>query len=248
MPVLDLDLARRITEGVVALLSRWAPDAQPWPDDPAPASELVTKLRRRDLRGILYLPDLQAEPRWPELYEQDDSNKERAFIRIATTRTRVEYASAVLNGSLVHWESAFADVDGRVTFRAMDPDRHYGVDLAAAETLFREMGLTLIPPAALGLSLAHGTLLELLDPRIYNLYAAGQEVARLAEQIRQTKGVRSAAQAYGRVLALMRLGYDLDTLSATLEGRSPQSLQELSTWLAERPPPFSWTRTPRSDS
>lgn len=245
MPVLDLDLARRITEGVVALLSRWAPDAQPWPDDPAPASEMVAKLRRRDLREILYLPDLQAEPRWPELYEQDDSNKERVFIRIATTRERVEYASAVFNGSLVHWESAIADLDGRVTFSAMDPDRHWGVDLVAAETLLREMGLTLIPPAALSLSLGRWTLLELLDPRIYNLYAAGQEVGRLADQIRETKGVRSAAQAYGRVLGLVRLGYDLGTLAATMEGRSPKSLQELSTWLAEKPPPFSWTRGAR---
>lgn len=246
MPILDLDLARRITEGIVALLARWAPDAQPWPEDRS-AAEFAEKLRRRDAREILFLPELQAEPRWPELYEPDDSNKDRVFVRVRTERERVEYGSAIFNGSLVHWETAVADVHGRVRFRAMDPDRHWSEDLQTPEAILREMGMTLIPPAALPLSFGKWKLVELLDPRVYNLYAAGQEIARLAEAIRAAKGVRSDAHAYQRVLDLVRLGYDPGTLHAAVDGRSPESLQQLSQWLADQPPPFAWTRGPRPD-
>ena len=241
LPVLDLDLARRINEGIVGLLTRWAPDPQPWPEDRS-AAEFAEKLRRRDTREILYLPDLEAEPRWPDLYSPDDSNQERVFVRVEKARAHVDYASAVFNGSLVHWELARAALDGAVAFTPLSPDRHWSLTLESAETLLREMGMTLVPPAALTVRWGRWSLGELLDPRAGNLYFAGQEVAHLAEAIRHAKGVRSPAQAYQRVLVTLRLGYDLATIAEALEGRSPSSLAELSTWLEERQPPFAWTR------
>ncbi len=241
LPFLDLELARRINEGIVGLLTRWAPDAQPWPEDHS-ASEFAEKLKRRDTREVLYLPELAAEPRWPEVFNPDDPNQERVFVRIESKRDHVDYASAVFDGSLVHWEHARAALDGSVAFSTLSPDRHWGLSLEPAETLLREMGMTLIPPAALAVTWGRWTLGELLDPRAGNLYFAGQEVGHLAEAILHTKGVRSPAQAYQRVLVTLRLGYDLGTLSAALDGRSPKSLAELSTWLEERQPPFAWTR------
>ena len=241
MPLLDLDLARRITEGIVGLLSQHSPGAHPHPED-RPAREFAERLGRRDVREVLYLPDLQAEPRWPALWNPEDSNHDRVFVRVATERTRVEYAEAVFTGSLVHWESAVADPEGRVVFSGMDPDRHWALKLEVAETVVREMGLTLIPPAAMSLRFGRWTLSTLLDPRMHTLRIVGEEVGRLAEAIAQTKGVRSPAQAYTRVLDLVRLGYDIGALADALEGRTPASLAELSSWLSERDPPFAWTR------
>lgn len=163
-------------------------------------------------------------------------------MRVGATSSHVDFASAVFNGSLVHWELARAGVDGSAAFMPLSPDRHWSLALEPAETLLREMGLTLVPPAALALSWGRWTLGELLDPRAGNLYFAGQEVARIAEAILHAKGVRSPTQAYQRVLVTLRLGYDLGTLAAAIEGRTPTSLAELSTWLEERQPPFAWTR------
>lgn len=239
--LLDLDLARRITEGIVGVLSRMSPDAEAPPDDPA-AREFSERLRRRDIREVVYLRELAAEPRWPAAWNPDDWNHERVFLRVLTERSRVEYAVAVFTGSLVHWESATADPDGRVLYTAMDPDRHWSLKLEPAETVLREMGLTTIPPAAMDLRFGRWTLRALLDPRARTLRTAGEEVARIAASIRETRGVRSPAQAYYRVLDLLRLGYDLGTLADALEGRTPESLTELSAWLSERDPPFAWTR------
>lgn len=243
MPLLDLDLARRITEGIVGLLRRYAPEsaAQAATDD-HPAGELADRLQRRDVREVLYLPDLEPEPRWPALWDANDANHERVFIRVLTERARVEYASAVVTGSLVHWERAIADPEGNVVYAAMDPDRHWSLKLEPAETVAREMGLTLIPPAAIGLRFGPLPLRTLLDPRAQTLRHVGEDVARLAESLRRTKGIRSPAQAYQRVLDVVRLGYDLGTLSGALDGRTPASLAELHTWLEEREQPFAWTR------
>ena len=242
MPLLDPELAKRICEGIVRLLSRWAPDALPWHEDHG-GHEFAETLRRRDLREILYLPELEASPRWPEaLYSQDDDNKERVFIRVATERTRVDWASAVFHQSLVHWEHASASIDGAVTFQPMDPDLHWQTKLDVPETLLREMGLTLIPPAALGLQFGKWRLSELLDPRDSALLEAGRELERMANSLLKTRGIRSPANAYQRVLQILRLGYDPGTLAAALEGRTPESLVELNSWMEERNPPFSWTR------
>src|SRR6476659_6049849 len=74
VPLLDLEPARRITGGIVGLLARWAPEAQPYPED-RPALEFAQKLRRREPREILYLPELAIEPAWPPLpLVEDDSN------------------------------------------------------------------------------------------------------------------------------------------------------------------------------
>lgn len=242
MPLLDLELARRITEGIVGLLARWAPEAQPYPED-RPALEFAQKLRRRDPREILYLPELAIEPAWPPLpLVEDDSNHERVLIRVETGLARVEYACAVFTGSLVHWERAIAVADGSVEWVEMAPDRHWSMKLETPETLLREMGLTLIPPAAMSLAFGRWSLRALLDPREHNLAAAGREVARLSESILHAKGVHSPAKAYERVIHVLRLGYDLGSLADTLQGREPSSLVELHTWLADRPPPFAWTR------
>lgn len=240
---LDLDLARHITEGIVGLLSRFAPDSRPpASDDDRPAHEFADRLRRRDVREVLYLPDLEAEPRWPALWNENDSNHDRVFIRVTTEREAVEYAAAVFTGSLVHWEAARANLDGQVVFEGMSPDRHWSLKLETAETVVREMGLTPIPPAAMGLRFGPWSLHTLLDPRLHTLRIVGDEVARLADAIRKTKGVRSPAQAYTRVLDVLRLGYDIGALADALEGRTPDSLVELNGWLAERNPPFAWTR------
>ena len=74
-------------------------------------------------------------------------------------------ACAVFTGSLVHWERAVAKADGTVDWSPMEPDRHWSMKLETPETLLREMGLTLIPPAAMALRFGHWTLSELLDPR-----------------------------------------------------------------------------------
>lgn len=242
MPHLALDLARNITEGIVGLLSRFSPDSHPSPED-RPASEFADRLRQRDVREILWLPELEAEPRWPSLWNANDSNHDRVFVRVRTDRTVVEYAEAVFNGSLVHWETASADVDGSVAFAEMNPDRHWSLKLEPAETVLREMGLTPIPPAAMSLRFGQWSLKTLLDPRLHTLRIAGEEVGRLAEAIAKTKGIRSPAQAYQRVLAVLRMGYDIGTLADALDGRTPASLVELSSWLSERDPPFAWTRT-----
>lgn len=241
MPLLDLDLARHITEGIVGLLRRYAPEA-PAPSDDRPGRELADRLQRRDVREVLYLPEREAGG-WPTLWNADESNHERVFLRVATERTRVEYAAAVVTGSLVHWERAVADVpEGNVVYMELDPDRHWALKLEPAETVAREMGLTLIPPAAMGLRFGPWPLRTLLDPRKHTLRQVGEEVGRLAESLRQTKGIRSPAQAYQRVLDVLRLGYDLGTLSGALDGRTPGSLAELHTWLEEREQPFAWTR------
>src|SRR5579859_4267719 len=174
VPLLDLELARRITEGIAYLLSRWAPDAQPWPEDRS-APEFAEKLRRRDPREIIYLREA-IEPCWPHFRSDDDPNRERVFVRVAVKGERVEFASAVFTGSLVHWEAASADVYGELTWLAMDPDQHLAMRLEAAETLLREMGLTLIPPAAMSLTFGKWSLAVLLDPRMQNLREAGEDV------------------------------------------------------------------------
>lgn len=241
MPHLDLDLARHITEGIVGLLSRYSPDSPPAPED-RPAREFAERLRQRDVREVLWLPDLEPEPHWPALWNGNDSNHERVFVRVRTDRTAVEYAEAVFSGSLVHWEKASADLEGLVTFADMDPDRHWALKLEPAETVLREMGLTPIPPAAMRLRFGRWALRTLLDPRLHTLRIVGEEVGRLAEAIAKTKGIRSPAQAYTRVLGVLRMGYDIGTLADALEGRTPTSLVELSSWLSERDPPFAWTR------
>ena len=242
MPLLDLDLARHITEGIVGLLRRYAPEAHAAPED-RPARELADRLQRRDVREVLYLPDLEPEPRWPAVWNANDSNHERVFLRVLTERARVEYACAVVTGSLVHWERAIADPEGNVVYTELDPDRHWSLKLEPAEIAVRELGLTLIPPAAIGLRFGPLPLRTLLDPRKHTLRQVGEEVARLAESLRETKGIRSPAQAYQRVLDVLRLGYDLGTLSGALDGRTPSSLAELHTWLEEREQPFAWTRS-----
>lgn len=249
MPLLDLDVARGITEGIVLVLARLGLDASaPAASTVAPATdraeahEYAERLRRRDLREVLLLRDLEVEPRWPDLWNPRDSNHERVFIRVGADRDRVYYASAIFNGSLVHWEAATADTTGSVTWSQMDPDRHWTLNLQASEKPLREMGLTVIPPAALPLKFGRWTLAALLNPREHNLRAAADEVQRVAESIRNIKGIRSPAQAYERVLNLLRLGYDLSALAVELEGRTPESLAELTTWLTERNPPFAWTR------
>ena len=237
MPLLDLELARRITEGIAYLLSRWAPDAQPWPEDRS-APEFAEKLRRRDPREIIYLREA-IEPCWPHFRSDDDPNRERVFVRVAVKGERVEFASAVFTGSLVHWEAASADVYGELTWLAMDPDQHLAMRLEAAETLLREMGLTLIPPAAMSLTFGKWSLAVLLDPRMQNLREAGEDVGRLADLLQEVKG---AGGRYKQVLDLLRKGYDLGTLENALAGRSPVSMAEVTHWLSERPPPFAWTR------
>jgi len=240
---LDLDLARHITEGIVGLLSRFAPDVRAGaPDEDPPASDFAERLRRRDVREVLYLRDLEAEPRWPALWNESDSNHDRVFVRVATERERVEYAAAVFTGSLVHWEAARSDLEGRVAFEDMSPDRHWSLELETAETVVREMGLTPIPPAAMGLRFGPWSLRTLLDPRLHTLRIVGDEVGRLAEAIRKMKGVHSPGQAHKLVYTVLRLGYDIGALSDALDGRTPASLVELNGWLVERSPPFAWTR------
>ena len=240
---LNLDLARHITEGIVGLLSRFAPDSRPPPaDEDRPALDFADRLRRRDVREVLYLPELEAEPRWPALWSENDSNHERVFVRVATERETVEYAEAVFNGSLVHWGAARANLEGQVAFEEMSADRHWSLKLETAETVVREMGLTPIPPAAMGLRFGPWSLRTLLDPRLHTLRIVGDEVSRLADAIRKTKGVRSPSQAYKTVLDVLRLGYDIGALAEALDGRTPESLVELNGWLAERNPPFAWTR------
>lgn len=240
---LDLDLARHINEGIVGLLSKFGPDIRPAQvDADRPAPDFADTLRRRDVREVLYLRDLEAEPRWPALWNADDSNHDRVYVRVATERESIEYAEAVFTGSLVHWEHARADLEGRVAFGEMSPDRHWSLKLETAETVAREMGLTPIPPAAMDLRFGPWSLRTLLDPRQHTLRIVGEEVSRLAEAIRKTKGVRSPAQAYTRVLDVLRLGYDIGALSDALDGRTPASLVELNGWLVERSPPFAWTR------
>ncbi len=242
MPSLDLVLAKRIADGIVALLARWAPDVQPLPEDLA-AAEFATKLRRRDVREILYLRELEAGPRWPEgLWNANDTNQERVFVRVATERTRVDWACAVFNGSLVHWEQATATVDGDVTFSLMSPDTHWGMKLEMPETVLREMGVTLIPPASMRLPFGKWPLRDLLDPRAHTVLEASRELEIMAASLLKTRGIRSRAHAYQRVLDILRLGYDPGTLAAALEGRTPTSLVELNSWMEERNPPFSWTR------
>src|SRR5574341_1687661 len=219
VPLLDLDLARRITEGIVGLLSRWAPDALPWPEDRS-AAEFAERLRKRDPREVLYVAELEPGPVFPEAYSEDDSTQERVLIRVETLRHRVHYAEAVFHGSLVHWRHVTAHVTGGIESAPIDPDRHWAMKLEGPEALLREMGLTPIPPAAMALRFGPWRLSELLDPHSDQLYAAGQEVLRLSDAILHAKGVRSPAQAYQRVLALLRLGYDLGTLTATLDGRA----------------------------
>lgn len=242
---LDLELARDITEGIVGLLSRYAPDtrwAPPVEDADRPARDFAERLRRRDVREVLYLRDLEAEPRWPSFWNGDDSNHDRVFVRVATAREQVDYAEAVFTGSLVHWEAARADLEGRVAFQEMSPDRHWSLQLETAETVVREMGLTPIPPAAMGLRFGPWSLRTLLDPRLHTLRIVGEEVGRLTDAIRQMKGVHSPAQAHKHVISVLRLGYDIGALSDALDGRTPASLVELNGWLAERNPPFAWTR------
>ena len=243
VPLLDPELAKRITDQIVLLLARWAPGAQETATDSS-ASEFAEKLRRRDTREVLYLPELAAGPRWPEaIYSQDDDNQQRVFIRVETGRERVDWASAVFNESLVHWEHASATLDGTMTFVPMDPDRHWQTKLEIPETLLREMGLTLVPPAALGFHFGKWRLRQLLDPRHSVLLEVGRELEGMANSLLKTKGIRSPAHAYQRVLDILRLGYDPGTLAAALEGRTPASLVELNSWMEERNPPFSWTRS-----
>ena len=242
MPLLDLDLARHITEGIVGILAKLG-SAAPDERERAEAAEYAERLRRRDLREVILLRELEAEPRWPDLWNASDSNHDRVFIRVGAERDKVYYASAIFNGSLVHWEAATADTSGAVVWSEMDPDRHWTLNLQASEKPLREMGLTLIPPAALPLRFGRWTLGTLLNPRAHNLRAAADEVQRLAGTIRNIKGIRSDAQAYERVLNLLRLGYDLTEVGTELEGRTPDSLSELTTSLTERSPPFAWTRT-----
>jgi hypothetical protein len=241
MPVLSLDLAKKINEAIVALLSAHAPGTSREEED-AVSHEFAERLRRRDVREVVVLADLEPEPRWPSAWNPEDSNHQRVLVRVHTERARVEYAVAVFTGSLVHWESALADAEGRVLFREMDPDRHWSLKLEVAETVLREMGLTAIPPAAMGLRFGRWSLRTLLDPRLHTLQIVGEEVARLAEAIRRVKGVTSASDAYNRVLLLLRLGYDIGTLADALEGRTPSSLVELSGWLSEKDLPYAWTR------
>jgi hypothetical protein len=242
MPVLDFELARSINEAIVWLLKRYEPDAGPWPADGS-AREFADALRRRDPREVLYLPDLAAAPRWPdEIFRDDDPNHERVFVRVGTTRDQVDYAAAVFNGSLVHWEHLRATIAGEVTFDPMDPDQHWSMKLEPAETLLREKGLTLIPPAVMRLRFGTWPLSGLLDPRADRLREAGAELERVADSLMQTKGIRSRAQAYQTVMKILRMGYDPATLAAALEGRQPASLVELFWWLEERGAPFQWTR------
>ena len=51
-----------------------------------------------------------------------------------------------------------ADAGGKVEWAEMEPDRHWSMKLETPETLLREMGLTLIPPAAMGLRFGRGFL------------------------------------------------------------------------------------------
>src|SRR2546426_9401406 len=120
MPLLDLELARRITEGIVALLARYAPDARPWPEDRS-AAEFAGKLRRRETREIVYLPDRLDG--WPTFFTEDDPprNLEQVFLRVGRAERTVRYACAVFTGSLVHWVAASADVHGTVSYAEMDP-------------------------------------------------------------------------------------------------------------------------------
>lgn len=245
VPLLDLDLARHITEGIVGLLTRYSPDARTElaPADDGAGRDFAERLKARDVREVLYLRDLAAEPRWPAAWNAGDSNHERVLVRVRTDRNEVEYAVAVFNGSLVHWETAIADLDGSVRFVDMNPDRHWSLKLEVAETVLREMGLTTIPPAAMSLRFGQWSLRTLLDPRLHTLRVVGEEVARLADSIRKTKGIRSSGDAYKRVLLLLRMGYDIGTLANALDGRTPENLVELGTWLEERDPPFAWTRS-----
>lgn len=247
MPLLDLELAKSISDKIAALLARWAPDAdsEPGPERDGTAAEFAEKLRRRDLREIQYLGDLEASPRWPEgLWVPDEPNHERVLIRVETARDRVDWAVAVFNGSLVHWEHTTATVDGALTTRVMAPDTHWQLKLEPVEACMREMGLTLVPPAAMRLRFGQWRLSELLDPRGRALFDASRELEHLANSLLDAKGIRSPAQAYQRVLGLLRLGYDPGTLAAALEGRKPTSWVELSGWIEERNPPFAWTREP----
>lgn len=246
VPLLDLDLARHITEGIVGLLARHSPDVRPTSEmgvEDRTGREFAERLRQRDVREVLYLRDLEAEPRWPALWNPNDSNHERVYVRVRTERTEVEYSVAVFSGSLVHWETALADLDGAVRHSEMSADRHWSLKLEVAETVLREMGLTTIPPAAMSLRFGQWSLRTLLDPRLHTMRVVGEEVARLAESIRKTKGIRSPGDAYKRVLLLLRMGYDIGTLADALDGRTPANLVELGTWLEERDPPFAWTRT-----
>ncbi len=240
MPVLDPDLARRVAEGIAALLSRWAPDARPWPEDLS-GREFAEKLRRHDLREVLYLPDLRSEPAWPQLWNPNDPNHERVFLRVRTERERVEFASAVFGGSLVHWEVAVVDAHGRPTYERMTPDRHWSLKLDPVETLVREMGLTLVPPAAMTLSFGRWTLLQLLDPRAEVAREAAAEVERIADSVAGSGGARGTGQTFARVLGLVRTGYDLASIARAIDGRTPTTIPEVQRWLSEEPP-FGWTR------
>ena len=243
VPLLDLELAKRIADKLALLLGRYAPEAGPRPEDPSAAGEFAKTLRRRDLREVIYLPELAAEPRWPEeLYRAADANQERVLVRVSTTRDRMEWACAIFHGSLVYWEQVTADVEGKVAFSSMDPDAAWAAKLEEPEKVLREKGLTLIPPAAMRLAWGRWLLRDLLDPRRGTMSEVGQEVERMAASLLKTRGTQTPNRAYQRVLEILRLGYDPGTLAAALDGRIPESLVELNRWLEERNPPYAWTR------
>ena len=242
MPLLDLDLARNINEAIVALLRRGGPDGRPFPED-HPGAEIARDLPRRESREILYLPDLAVEPAWPPVPPGAQENREQIFIRVATARERVTYAAAVFTGNLVHWRRVEARVpSGELTSVPLDPDSHWSLGLETAEKAFREKGLTAIPPAVLSLVWGRWTLADLLDPVGRNLSAAREEMNALATLLQSAKTARNPARAYDMVVNVLRLGYDLATLADAVKGREPSSYVELNGWLAERAPPFAWTR------
>ncbi|HVO29856.1 MAG TPA: hypothetical protein VMV18_03935, partial [bacterium] len=151
-------------------------------------------------------------------------------------------AVAVFHGSLVHWEHLTATVDGTLSWRAIDPDSHWRMKLETAESVLREKGLTLIPPAAMKLHFGPRRLEVLLDPRQAEIFEAAREIESIAGSLLATHGIRSRPHAYQRLLDLLRFGHDPGTLVAVLENRRPATYAELVSWISERSAPFSWTR------